>query len=154
MSKPVIFIDTEFNGSTLNGFSGELISMALVDKYNEFYEVILLGSNVLIDPWVEENVIPVLNKPSISFKEFQKKLENFLSERFFPNGFVIIADWPDDIKYFCDSLITDLGYMISIPSFEAHVMLNIDSKCSKIPHNALEDVKAIRESWLTKKLNF
>jgi hypothetical protein len=152
MSKPFLFIDTEFNGSPLNGFSGQLISMAILDKFNEFYEVIRLSNDIPIDPWVEENVIPVLNKTPISFKEFQGKLESFLNKCFFPDGFIIVADWPDDIKYFCDSLITDPGYMISVPSFETRVILDINSSNSNIPHNALEDAKAIRDSWLTKIL--
>jgi len=147
MSKPLIFIDTEFNGSEQDGFSGKLLSMALVDKFNEFYEVLCLPEYIA-DPWVEENVIPVFNKEPIVWTLFTLKIQEFLSKKCYPNGFIIIADWPDDIKHFCDALITSPGHMIDVASFECRVIREINSNGSRVPHNALEDARAIRDSWL------
>ena len=148
MSKPVIFIDTEFNGSKLDGYGGELISMALIEGDNKFYEVIELKDDIIIDPWVKENVMPVLNKNPISYIDFQGRLENFLCKLFYPYGFILVSDWPDDIRYFCDSLIINPGIAIDIYSFEMKVIFSLSSEFSKIPHNALEDAKAIKESFL------
>jgi len=134
-----IYIDCEFNG-----FGGELISMALVDERgNEFYEVLSIGDDAEdYDDWVLENVVPILGKDPISPNEFQQKLEYFLAQ-YGLDGFTIVADWPDDIKYFCEAVITGPGYMMGIPGFTAILDRNTTSAASKIPHNALEDARAI-----------
>ena len=142
--RPLIFIDTEFNGH-----GGRLISMALVCRSCHFYEVLELGKDVKIEPWVQENVIPVLRKDAVSRESFQEKLGNFLRYQFH-NGFTIMADWPDDVKHFCESLIVSPGKMISIPSFSAEVDRHLSSTASLVPHNALEDANSIRDSWLFK----
>jgi hypothetical protein len=156
MSKTMLFIDTEFNG-----LNGKLISMALTGEYEgevyDFYEVIELEEWLVIDPWVKENVIPVLNnggdrvchtKP-IKYQEFQDNLRSFL--RRFSDGFIVIADWPCDIRHFCEALITGPGEMLNIPSFEVKVEI-IESlstaALSKVPHNALEDARALRKELL------
>jgi hypothetical protein len=129
-----IYIDCEFNG-----FGGELISMALVAEDGEqFYEVIELLD--YITPWVAENVMPILNKDSVSFSVFQTKLQQFLHR--YPSVH-IIADWPDDIKYFCQALISGPGTRINTPPLTMEI-LKIDA-VSKLPHNALEDAIAIAE---------
>lgn len=100
-----IFIDTEFNG-----WQGELISLALVaEDAKEFYEV--LGCRAPI-PWVQENVMPVLNKDQILLRTFQNKLDKWLSKFTYVE---LIADWPDDIKHFCEVLITGPGQYIRTP---------------------------------------
>lgn len=135
-----LYIDCEFNG-----FGGELISMAIIDDAgNEFYEVTSIKGKY--DDWVEKNVIPHLNKDAIPYTLFQKKLEYFL-RNYSIDGFRLIADWPDDIKYFCEAVITGPGYMMAIPSFRADINRNLSSQKSVIPHNALEDARAIRNSF-------
>ena len=126
-----IVIDTEFNG-----FGGELISMALVaESGQEFYEV--LGCEKPV-PWVAEHVMPILNKHSVSHDYFQHALQSFL----FQFGEVhIIADWPDDIRYFCQELITGPGTCLNTPNISMEIK-SIDAE-SKIPHNALEDARGI-----------
>lgn len=130
------YLDTEFNG-----FGGELISLALVSEHgHEWYEVLDYNQLELND-WVKENVIPVLNKKPISKIAFVKSLALFLNKF---EEIEIIADWPDDISYFCKSLITGPGKMIPLFSkigFELD--LNLSTKDSKIPHNALEDAKSL-----------
>lgn len=136
-----IYIDCEFNG-----FGGELISMALVDEEGrEFYGV--LGIEGEYDPWVKQNVVPILNQDAESYKSFQNRLEQWLA--FYGLGtMVIIADWPDDIRYFMQSIITGPGYMMNIPSFSCHMNRGLSSEASKVPHNALEDARAIRNANL------
>lgn len=130
-----IVIDCEFNS-----FQGELISMALVTmgdpQYRDFYEV--LECQQPIDGWVLTNVIPVLNKSQISRELFQEKLANFLRQF---DSIELIADWPDDIKYFCESLITGPGKMMRIPPLTIS-LVKVDYN-SLVPHNALEDARAI-----------
>lgn len=135
-----LFIDTEFNG-----FGGDLISMAIVGDDQEFYEVIELDSRVPINEWVKINIYPKLGKKGIQYVIFQEMLEKFL--RSFPKGFVLIADWPDDLKYFLQSIILSPGCKMNIPSFEMKVDNQIDSSKSIVPHNALHDARAIKLAW-------
>ena len=133
----IIAIDTEFNG-----FGGELISLALVSETGEeFYEVLSIKEKY--DPWVEENVVPYLEKDAISYDEFQKKLQKYLFG-FGELSLTIVADWPDDIRYFCESLIVAPGEMIKSPEQLNLVMnRNLNSLESEVPHNALYDARAI-----------
>lgn len=134
-----IFIDCEFNG-----FGGNLISMALVSyDGREFYEV--MGCKNGVDPWVQEHVLPVLGKQSVSHEKFQENLEDYLYQ--FDN-IAIIADWPDDIRYFMQEIITGPGVMMPIPRFHCLMDRRLSSEKSKIPHNALEDARAIRAEYV------
>lgn len=135
-----LFIDCEFNE-----FGGDLISMALVaEDCQEFYEVLNLETQTEYGPWVAENVVPILNKDPISKNEFQFKLMMFLNQY---ESIRVIADWPDDIKYFCMSLITSPGQCIVTPdSFTIEIDRSLTTVESKLPHNALEDARAIMNS--------
>ena len=138
-----LFIDCEFNG-----MGGALLSMALVDEAGtEWYEVTLQNEkrDEEMDPWVEENVIPVLNKPNISYLEFQASLAKFLNTY---QACHIIADFPDDIKHFCECLLTGPGTRLDTPPLTMEIRRDIGARGSVIPHNALSDAKAIRRSWL------
>jgi hypothetical protein len=136
-----IWIDCEFNE-----FGGDLISMALVaDDGQEFYEVLNLENDDKYGSWVFANVVPWLNKDPIDKRVFQEKLRAFINQW---DDAHIIADWPDDIKYFCMSLITAPGIALNTPmnlTMEIDKVLNTES--SAILHNALEDARAIRRSW-------
>lgn len=131
----IFYIDCEFNG-----LNGDLLSIALVDQdlSTEFYEV-LEHDHLTIDPWVNEHVIPFLGKPPVSKKSLQEKLSRYL-----PDLFTIVADWPDDIRYFCELLITGPGKAIDFTKCFFVLDRNLSSDKSKIPHNALEDARAIR----------
>lgn len=137
--KTKLFIDTEFNS-----FGGELISMAIIDDEDkQFYEALNISSP--ITPWVQENVIPILGTPPIPLSQFQKTLESFLKN--YPNGFTLIADWPEDIKHFMDVLITAPGTMMDLPPFQSFISRELALYKSNLPHNALEDAKAIRSLY-------
>lgn len=138
LDKVTLFIDCEWNG-----FHGDFISMALVPELGTvpFYEVVEPGPLVDLDPWVAANVIPVLNKePLPDMFSFRRKLEEYINQW---SEVTIVADWPEDIKYFCDALITAPGRRIEIPALTFKIM-SIDS-VSDIPHNALADATANRD---------
>ena len=137
-----IWIDCEFNE-----FGGDLISMALVaDDGQEFYEVLNLEKDEKYGSWVFANVVPWLNKDPITKQLFQQNLWAFINQ--WDDDVHIIADWPDDIKYFCMSLITGPGIALNTPlNLTMQIDRQLSTETSKIMHNALEDAKAIRSSW-------
>jgi hypothetical protein len=137
-----LYIDCEFNG-----FGGQLISMALVaEDGTEFYEVIPLLEEA--DSWVAKHVMPILNKDVVSPHCFKQKLYSFINEY---EKIHVIADWPDDIRYFCEELIVGPGLMKHTP---AKMTMEINRKIkgiSKLPHNALEDARANAEYMMGSK---
>ncbi len=132
-----LFLDTEFNG-----FQGSLISMALVpedENIGYFYKELEMTDQ--LDPWVRDNVIPHLFLSPCPRWEFQSALASYLSMF---KDCTIVADWPDDIKYFCESLITGPGEMIpTINTIKFEIIRGIDY-ISHVPHNALHDAIAIK----------
>ena len=137
------YCDCEFNS-----FGGELISIALVsqDCETEFYEV-LPYDHMNLHPWVAANVIPVLyKKPAGTKLEAQRNFAKFLQDNAVSNEIKIVADWPEDIKHMCDFLLTGPGTCLSIPNIVAvidRVNLPSTTTYSLVPHNALEDAKAL-----------
>lgn len=140
-----IWIDCEFNE-----FGGDLISMALVaDDGQEFYEVLDLENDEKYGSWVFANVVPYLNKLAIPKMAFQSSLSRFINQW---EEVHIIADWPDDIKYFCMSLITAPGRAINTPlKTTMQIDRELSAELSAIPHNALEDARAIKRSWYARE---
>ena len=140
-----LFLDTEFNG-----FGGKLISMALVPDdpiLPEFYKE--LEMNDQLEPWVRDNVVPHLILVPASFSKFQTELANYLWKM---GEVTIIADWPDDIRYFCESLITGPGMMLSfINNLKFELDFGIEYE-SLVPHNALHDARAIRDFYVKREL--
>lgn len=135
-----LFLDCEFNG-----FNGALISMALVDEKSTcFYEVLECTTPI---KWVAEHVIPRLNKTPIQLTEFQSKLKTFL---FNYDKIHIIADWPEDISLFLNSLIVSPGRHIVTPMLtmalwkpeQNHRLID-----SQQPHNALSDAFALLKNY-------
>jgi len=143
------FLDTEFNG-----FGGKLMSLALVPEdttFPEFYKELEMKDQ--LDPWVLENVVPHMFLSPATRQEFQNELAQYLWEC--RGDTIIIADWPDDIRYFCESLITGPGMCLNLLNnikFELDFGIEYDSA---VPHNALHDARAIRDFYMKreKKLN-
>ena len=131
-----LWLDTEFND-----FKGALISMALVaDDGREWYEVLPCESP---SPWVADNVMPVLyKKPLKDARALSDSLFMFLVQF---ETVLVVADWPEDISHFCNALIVGPGERIDTPrlSFELWRGLPNTSEISEIPHNALEDARAL-----------
>jgi hypothetical protein len=135
-----VFIDTEFNG-----FNGELLSMALVPEDESktifYHEIEFKGQ---LDPWVRDNVVPHMNGKPITYREFQNQLAMWL---YYVGECTLVADWPDDIRYFCQALITGPGMCINILNKINFVLDTSISYNSQVPHNALYDAIAIREFY-------
>lgn len=128
-----IYIDTEFND-----FGGELISLAMVDENGrDFYAVLNCERPT---PWVAENVVPALGQRFASLRMLQTRMEAWLAEY---DSVHIVADWPEDIAHFCRALITGPGMRLDTPPLTMEVRRDLSSEASAIPHNALEDARAI-----------
>jgi hypothetical protein len=141
------FLDTEFNG-----FGGELISLALVPEHGdqEFYALLELPE--ALHPWVERHVVPYLNAVPQSVQHgTMSRLEaaNALVDYFTGDPQpVIVADWPDDIAYFCSLIITGPGDMVPIGSLTFEFVSSpgfSTAAISRVPHNALHDARALRD---------
>jgi len=131
-----VWLDCEFND-----FRGELISMALVaEDGQQWYEVLHCEHP---RPWVAEHVMPILEKGPIHKDNFQHSLRRWLSRY---EAVHIIADWPEDIAHFCQSLITGPGQRLNTPRLTMEVRRDLDLIDSLKPHNALADAHAIMKS--------
>jgi hypothetical protein len=138
-----IWIDTEFTT-----FKGKLISMALIDENDTYFYEVLDFNQSECHPWVIENVVPILGKEPITLEQFEHRFWNYIKKY---DSIHLIADWPDDIKYFCEVLHTQPGEMMNVPStFTMEVCRRLPPHQSAIPHNALEDTIAIKEAYLRK----
>ena len=136
-----LFLDCEFTN-----FQGNLISMALVSENGEeFYEVVNFS---LVDcpNWVLDNVVPILNKESIAYEDFQRKLSKFLHRY---ESIEVIADWPEDFWHFTQALLTGPGTMMDTPKISMTIERRLNY-ISAIPHNALHDAIAIKSGYLKK----
>ena len=131
-----MWIDTEFNE-----YKGALISMALVaEDGREWYEALSCENP---GPWVAEHVMPIINKkPLRGSAELAESLQAFLMQF---QSVQIVADWPEDISHFCNALIVGPGQRIDTPalSFLIDRDLPDTSLISAVPHNALEDARAL-----------
>lgn len=131
-----IFLDTEFNE-----FKGALISMALVaEDGREWYEALPCANP---GEWVAANVMPIIGKePLQSPYALALSLRAFLSQF---DSVHIVADWPEDISHFCTALIIGPGERIDTPPLTFEIDRDLpDTACiSLVPHNALEDARAL-----------
>ena len=140
------FLDTEFNG-----FGGKLMSMALVpENLNapEFYCEIEVKDQ--LDTWVQVNVAPHMFLVPASYSEFQLAFSRYLLNIEY-DEIIIVADWPDDIRHFCESMITGPGERIIMPTnikFELDFSIKYESV---VPHNALHDARAIRDFYMKRE---
>lgn len=132
-----LFLDTEFDGQW-----GNLISMALVaEDGREWYEV---KQNLIVDEWVRENVLPRLCKEPIGHKAMQASLDFFLKQF---ESIQIVCDWPDDIRYFCESIIIAPG-----ERFGGNMTFKLwDSPpypVDPMRHNALVDARTLKALYI------
>ncbi len=132
-----LYLDTEFNG-----FGGELISMALVERSAEWYCARVLPAK--IDPWVADNVIPKIGIAVIPDVLFRQSLHRFLLEYFNPE---IICDWHADAVHFCqwlggEDFASSLDYACQIKILKTPPGYPPQSANS---HNALWDAHALMD---------
>jgi len=142
-----IFLDCEFNS-----FGGKLLSLAMIDDADTYFYEIIHYDNIKYDPWVSENVLPIMktdpitgkSKDPIPFQVFQHKLYEYLNPYYPAN---IICDWPDDIKYLCETLMTGPGIMIPLNELNFYMSRSLGTSGAKPQHNALADAIAIRDNY-------
>lgn len=135
-----LWIDTEFNE-----YKGELISLALVaDDGREWYGVRFCDAPGW---WVSEHVMPFLNQDPKRDSDLRDSLDSFLN-RF--DSVHIISDWPGDVAHFCNFLEYRPGERIGPDSmtFEVRRDFPDTSTTSVLPHNALEDARALRRGCM------
>ena len=133
-----IYLDTEFNG-----FGGELISIGMVGinmhgTTKEFYQVTHCNNPT---PWVYENVIPNLGKLPIDRECMQALMQMWLAQF---GDCVVVADWPEDIKHFCDLMIVGPRQCMSTPRITFELRRDA-MPVSSLSHNALADARALRD---------
>lgn len=149
------YLDTEFNG-----WQGQILSLALVPMSSlpEDLPLYLVRSDLpsRIDPWVAEHVTPYLYEGPYEERpraEWPGRLLQYL--RYDANP-TITVDWPDDIRYFCEALITGPGKMINIPRLQFD-LCRIDSYPTDvegaIQHNAYWDAVALKRAHLLKMIS-
>ena len=141
------FLDCEFDG-----IDGLTLSIALVGESGT--GIYLVADDVLChDPWVFDNVIPVLhNVPDgvetvLPLCEFGKYIREFLKDE---SIITLICDSPADITRFCDaySRDTDSRYFpMQHIAIDTRVH-NIESYPTEVPnairHNAWYDALALK----------
>lgn len=141
-----LFLDTEYNG-----FGGSLISMALAaENGDEWYRVLPCAEPT---DWIKRNVIPVLNKRpyrkdfALASRFMKISLARWLQR--YPSVH-ITADYPTDFEHFSRALILGHGVRILTPPLTLELRSDLPSvsRASAIPHNALEDARALRRICL------
>lgn len=133
-----LWLDTEFNG-----FRGALISLALVDENGrEWYEALRCDDPV---PWVATNVMPVLRKRATTAKRFTDSLGAWLSKY---DRIHVMADWPEDFVHFCSVLVPGPGERLNVPVLTMELLELQQRPNSAVPHNALEDAKALKQAYM------
>jgi hypothetical protein len=122
------------------------------DSIREFYVEIEMQDP--LDDWVKENVVPhmylqnEMNVEPFSRKQFQNLLAQYLWE---VGECTIVADWPDDIRHFCESLITGPGMCLSmLHNIKFELDFGIEYE-SLVPHNALHDARGIRDFYMRRE---
>lgn len=139
------FIDCEFDG-----FGGPLMTMALIRDDGASIHAQIEGVEAS-DPWVIANVVPIINAcpcpPVVMSREGAGRLiAQFLNGDPDP---LIGDDWPDDIRYFCELLITAPGEMVYLPKlrFELHRVNSYPTLVADaVQHNAWWDAQALRQA--------
>jgi hypothetical protein len=133
-----VFIDTEFTR-----FKGDLISIALVaDDGDELYCVRRFDM-AGIDPWVVDNVLPVLNQKPESDDSIKSKLVAFLNRQ---REQPIYADWPEDLSHLLNLLVEPQGYQYDVGELDLRLIRGLDT-VPAVPHNALHDARALRDAF-------
>jgi len=135
-----LFIDCEWND-----FGGDLISIALVSEDGkEFYEEFDFDESTSSE-WVRDNVISKLGHDPQPRTVIQQRLGKYLHQF---DSIEVVADWPEDIKHFCDLLITGPGMRLNTPPLMM-IVTRLDGD-SENPHHALYDARALKRAYLSR----
>lgn len=142
------YIDCEFDGH-----NGPLLSIAMVRGDGRGLHVKIGDHNAVNDPWVRENVIPIMDSHHADLSwhvqpnEAGTKLRGFIGDCQNPK---IIADSPVDIARFCRAISTaeDGGWHSSGYASMTLIVRNVDcyptALSGAVQHNAWWDAMALR----------
>ena len=142
------FLDTEFNG-----MGGKLLTLAMVCEDGRELYLATLHHDETVDGWVLENVVPVVSSIGampkyVNHDQFGASIYEFLKDDPMPS---IMADWPDDIAYFCKAIIVGPGKVINLQRLQFY-WVRIDAYPTSLPgavqHNALWDARALRHAFM------
>ncbi len=147
------FLDTEFNG-----FGGPLLSLALV-REDAASLYLLYPAPDPLDPWVERNIAPkFLSLPPhvlvqrVDQAQGARAIAAFLDGDHNPR---IIADWPDDIRLFCQALMLGPGSTVVLERI-AFEILRVEPYPTDlegaVEHNAWWDALALRRRLMRHEL--
>ncbi|MNU19672.1 hypothetical protein D3C71_79050 [compost metagenome] len=163
-------LDCEFDG-----YQGRLLSIALFNRQRSFYGQIY-EDNPIYTPWVYNNVVPFLDAPRHPSSALVRRsglekginadhsyhscvsrttdgltgaIQDFLNLHGRLDNVTFHSDWPDDVKYLSELLLTGPGTMIDIGSVEFKVH-RVDSYPSEfvqeaVRHNAWWDTFVLFE---------
>ncbi|MCY6957882.1 3'-5' exonuclease family protein [Clostridium brassicae] len=162
MERKLIFMDGEFTKLTTKGVN--FLSLALItEEGKELYLEIEQDKND-IDPWVQENVIPLLNGNAVTKEEAKEEIIEFVKENYGEDKPVLVADvnqfdWNGicelfgvwDIPFFYipidfSSILFTKGIDIDVDRIELAKNLGISIEGFK-QHNALTDTKILKATW-------
>ncbi len=138
------YLDTEFDS-----FGGKLMSLALATKSGRSLYIVADDAEQAANAWVRENVVPILFACPVTpirrpVGAFGPVIAQFMCGDLDP---LVISDWPDDIRYFCQELITGPGFMVSLPGVRFE-MKRVDTYptllAEAVQHNAWWDAQALR----------
>ena len=146
------YIDCEFDGH-----GGPLISFAIVPERGSGLHITVIDAPPPNDPWVAENVLPILNSHAacnaagVPLLDVGEMLRGVIGD--IPT--TIIADSPVDIGRFCEAISTNAdgswrSFGAPLIRFEVH---NVDCYPTDLPgavqHNAWWDAMALRHKLTT-----
>lgn len=135
------WIDTEFNG-----WYGDLISLAVIREDGQSLSI--YSEETSPTEWVAQNVIPLLGKDAgaIQVKHWDEArifLRDFFKGDADP---IVIADWPTDIKHFCDLMIVSPGFSMPIPFITFKIVTPIGREVGQfLEHNAWYDAVRLKD---------
>ena len=138
-----LFLDCEFNS-----FGGELISFGIVPEDSSIDELyIVLVEERPPTEWVARHVIPALNTNERWERlDAARHLARYLAAIDNP---VLVADWVEDLSQIISLAVITPGKMVAMPSGVMYQYIHCPNfktaQHSKIPHNALEDARSLRD---------
>jgi hypothetical protein len=151
------YLDTEFNS-----FGGSLISIGIAREDGECLYLVVPPADIArmrfeesMDPWIEENIIPVLTDVPPDVKPVYRSVHNWprlIGEFIYRDGETpqIIVDWPSDAMDFAKLLMTGPGVAVPM-SNQTHITIirHLDvyptTLKGAVQHNAIWDALAIRQ---------
>jgi hypothetical protein len=146
------YLDTEFDGD-----GGRLISLALVREDGESI-YLTFPSLQKVQPWVAQHVLPHVRKVPPYVEVITIQPGDRIGAALAVAGFLagdeepfITTDWPDDIKYMCDVVVTGPGLMANIGRLTFD-MVRVDAYPTTLQgavrHNAWWDAMALRQLFV------